>query len=123
MKCSDPSEFSGTVIRASATKLLEYKREYICTKCKYKTICYAEYDKKYIISPPKKCSNPENYCTSTNLTAKDELQAQNCKDYQEIKVQERVSHLSCGTMPKSMLVTLEDDLVDFCKPGDDVTIW
>lgn len=28
-----------------------------------------------------------------------------------------------GSMPKSMLVTLEDDLVDSCKPGDDVFIW
>lgn len=26
-------------------------------------------------------------------------------------------------MPSFMWVTLEDDLVDACKPGDDVTIW
>jgi DNA replicative helicase MCM subunit Mcm2 (Cdc46/Mcm family) len=37
--------------------------------------------------------------------------------------QEQVAKLSIGTMPRSMLATLEDDLVDACKPGDDVIIW
>lgn len=37
--------------------------------------------------------------------------------------QEQISKLEMGSMPKSMLVTLEDDLVDSCKPGDDVFIW
>ena len=31
--------------------------------------------------------------------------------------------MSPGVVPRSMWVTLEDDLVDSCKPGDDVTIW
>ena len=45
-----------------------------------------------------------------------------CKDYQEIKVQEQVQKLAVGTIPRSMWVVLEDDLVDVCKAGDDVTI-
>lgn len=44
------------------------------------------------------------------------------KDYQEIKVQEKKEVFSNNTVPKSMIVILEDDLVDCCKPGDDVTI-
>jgi DNA helicase MCM9 len=45
------------------------------------------------------------------------------KDYQEIKLQEPVHKLAVGTVPTSMWVTLEDDLVDQCKPGDDVIVW
>ena len=44
------------------------------------------------------------------------------RDYQEIKVQEQLDLFSLGTVPKSVKVILENDLVDCCKPGDDVTI-
>ena len=46
----------------------------------------------------------------------------NCKDYQEIKIQEQMSHLALGAIPRSIWVTLEDDLVDAVKPGDDVDV-
>jgi DNA helicase MCM9 len=46
-----------------------------------------------------------------------------CKNYQEIKIQEQVQNLAIGTIPRSMMVALENDLVDICKPGDDVMIW
>jgi DNA helicase MCM9 len=40
-----------------------------------------------------------------------------------MKIQEQVARLSLGTIPRSMWVTLQDDLTDTCKPGDDVNIW
>ena len=46
----------------------------------------------------------------------------NCKDYQEIKVQEQVTRLAIGTIPRSITIILEDDLVDACKAGDDVKV-
>ena len=46
-----------------------------------------------------------------------------CRNYQEIKVQEQVQRLALGTIPRSMWVVIEMDLVDSCKAGDDVTIW
>ena len=46
----------------------------------------------------------------------------NCKDYQEIKIQEQMTHLALGAIPRSIWVTLEDDLVDSVKPGDDVDV-
>ncbi|KAI9325216.1 MCM2/3/5 family-domain-containing protein [Zopfochytrium polystomum] len=45
-----------------------------------------------------------------------------CKDYQEIKVQEQVTKLAIGTIPRSITVILEDDLADQCKAGDDVAV-
>ncbi len=45
-----------------------------------------------------------------------------CRDYQEIKIQEQLSLLNVGSIPRSMMVVLQDDLVDRCKPGDDVVV-
>jgi DNA helicase MCM9 len=38
-------------------------------------------------------------------------------------LQEQVTKLKMGTIPRSMWITLEDDLVESCKPGDDAVIW
>ena len=46
-----------------------------------------------------------------------------CRNYQEIKIQEHVQRLAMGNIPRAMWVVLEDDLVDCCKAGDDVTVW
>ncbi|CAH0553371.1 unnamed protein product [Brassicogethes aeneus] len=114
-------EISGTVVRITAPKLLEFERQYICTKCKYSFSVKANYAQKNLIVPPKKCVNPEG-CKDINLINFGDLDTEYCKDYQEIKVQESVTKLGIGSIPSSMLVTLEDDLVDGCKPGDSVTI-
>lgn len=44
------------------------------------------------------------------------------RDYQEVKIQEQVQKLDVGKIPRSLWVVLENDLVDSCKAGDDVTI-
>lgn len=44
------------------------------------------------------------------------------RDYQEIKVQEAVDRISVGTVPKTIIIILENDLVDSLKPGEDVLI-
>ncbi len=45
------------------------------------------------------------------------------KDYQEIRIQE-ISRGGRGgqVVPSSLAVSLEDDLVDSCQPGDVVTV-
>lgn len=44
------------------------------------------------------------------------------RDFQEIKVQEHMHVLGIGTVPRSIVGVLLDDLVDSVKPGDDVTL-
>ncbi|XP_057667662.1 DNA helicase MCM9-like [Diorhabda carinulata] len=112
-------QISGTVMRMTVAKVLEYQRNYICVKCKYSNMVKADYRRKYIIKQPTKCKNPEG-CEGTNLIRLGDLDTDNCKDYQEIKIQERQQGMS-STL-STMWVTLEDDLVDSCQPGDDVTI-
>lgn len=43
-------------------------------------------------------------------------------DHQVIKIQEQVSKLGVGSIPRSILVVLEDDLVDSVKAGDHVVV-
>ena len=44
-------------------------------------------------------------------------------DYQEIKIQESASALSrVGSIPRSILIKLNHDLVDKCNPGDEVVV-
>jgi DNA helicase MCM9 len=38
------------------------------------------------------------------------------------QVQEQVQKLGVGSIPRSIVVLLQDDLVDTCKAGDEVTI-
>lgn len=49
-------------------------------------------------------------------------QPRQCRNYQEIKLQEQIHMLPVGSIPRSMWVALEDDLVDSCKPGDDIIV-
>ncbi|XP_045496296.1 DNA helicase MCM9-like isoform X2 [Colias croceus] len=113
---------NGTVVRVTQTKMLEYQRKYVCMKCKYENSVEADFENRYILRAPTKCGNTESRCKCSTFTQVNMVSREYCKDYQEIKIQEQVNKLSIGTIPGSMWVVLEDDLVDSCKPGDDVII-
>ncbi|XP_063233994.1 DNA helicase MCM9-like isoform X2 [Bacillus rossius redtenbacheri] len=114
-------QVSGTVVRIVTPKILEFRREYVCSKCRRAFQAQANYEQFYVMTPPTSCPNPEP-CKGTNFKAVKTIDQQNCKDYQEIRIQEQVTKLKVGMIPRSMWVTLEDDLVDSCKPGDDVLV-
>ncbi|EDO42446.1 predicted protein [Nematostella vectensis] len=125
-KSSDMGRFlavSGTVIRVSSIKMLEHEREFICSRCKYVFSAQADFEQFYTIPKPTSCPSGEG-CTSNKFNCLSEPGSNptSCRDYQEIKIQEQVQKLAVGTIPRSMWVVLEDDLVDSCKAGDDVTI-
>lgn len=111
----------GTVIRTTVPKLLEFQRSYTCVKCKERMILKADFEQKYSLFPPNRCINSE--CNGTKFTCESNLDRMNSKDYQEIKLQEQVAQSTMGLIPNSLWVILEDDLVDSCKPGDNVSIW
>ena len=52
-------------------------------------------------------------CKSTSFAYVED--SRECIDYQEIKIQEQVQSLSVGSIPRSIVVVLENDLVDSCK--------
>lgn len=115
---------TGTVIRTSLVKILEFERDYMCTKCKCVFVVKADFEQYYTFSRPSSCPSLES-CDSSKFTCLSGLASSptKCRDYQEIKIQEQVQRLSVGSIPRSMKVILEDDLVDSCKSGDDLTIY
>ncbi|XP_029452280.1 DNA helicase MCM9 isoform X2 [Rhinatrema bivittatum] len=115
---------TGTVIRTSLVKVLEFERDYMCSKCKHVLTVKADFEQYYAFSCPTSCPN-EQGCNSTRFTCLSDSSSapSSCRDYQEIKIQEQVQRLSVGCIPRAMLVVLEDDLVDNCKSGDDITVY
>ncbi|MEE6523218.1 hypothetical protein FKM82_022001 [Ascaphus truei] len=108
---------TGTVIRTSLAKVLEYEQDFMCNTCKHVLTVKADFEQCYTFSPPSSCTNEEG-CNSNKFTClSGSSSPASCRDYQEIKIQEQVQRLSVGSIPRSMIVVLEDDLVDNCKSG------
>ncbi|KAJ1929084.1 DNA helicase mcm9 [Tieghemiomyces parasiticus] len=132
---------TGTVIRTGMVKVVETQKLYKCTKCKGTFMSHADIEQYYLVPKPVTClaPNPEP-CRGNKFVLADSASlnevmlsgagnlqdtgggASTCTDYQEIKVQEQVNKLAIGSIPKSICVVLENDLVDQAKSGDDVTI-
>ncbi|NXQ63418.1 MCM9 helicase, partial [Anthoscopus minutus] len=115
---------TGTVIRTSSVKVLEFERSYICNKCKHVFAVKADFEQYYAFCRPAACLSEEG-CNSTKFMCLSGTTSSPacCRDYQEIKIQEQVQRLSVGSIPRCMVVVLEDDLVDSCKSGDDITVY
>ncbi|KAH0622266.1 hypothetical protein JD844_024412 [Phrynosoma platyrhinos] len=115
---------TGTVIRTSLVKVLEFERDYMCNKCKHVFVIKADFEQYYVFCRPSACPSKEG-CNSSKFTCLSgtSFAPNSCRDYQEIKIQEQVQRLSVGSIPRSMVVVLEDDLVDNCKSGDDITVY
>lgn len=111
-------ELQGTIVRMTQAKLLELRREYVCNRCKRAKCIRADYTRMFAIEPPRSCSTAT--CRGTMQQLQVKPQPKHCIDYQEIRIQEIDS---VRTMPASVVVTLENDLVDVAQPGDNVTIW
>ena len=60
-------------------------------------------------------------CRSTSFAIVQD-ESDHC-DYQEIKIQESASALTrVGSIPRSILIKLNHDLVDKCNPGDEIVV-
>ncbi|XVF01540.1 hypothetical protein REPUB_Repub04eG0097800 [Reevesia pubescens] len=111
----------GTVIRSGAVKMYEGQRTYQCKKCKHMFPLYPELETRNSITLPSICpSQRSNPCEGTKFQCVENTTV--CHDYQEIKIQESTQVLDVGVIPRSILVILQDDLVDIVKAGDDVIV-
>eukprot|EP00606_Chrysophyceae_sp_TOSAG23-5_P000123 GSChrysophyteH2.ASY1.ANO1.630.1 assembled CDS len=119
-------QFTGTIVRSGARKLLDQEKEYTCQQCGYEMTVRADPEQDNMVPTPKACMNMRvkqgasvaTLCGHTNLRAS----GGRCIDYQEIKVQDQMERVGLGCVPRSITVVLEADLVDKFTAGDDVVI-
>lgn len=114
-------QFSGTVVRSGALKVLEASRVFRCgnPKCNVPIVVSAAVNEVGSIvqrptGPCPHCKRSSSYTESTSEKV--------CHDYQEIRVQEHVQKLGMGSIPRAITVILMHDLCDTCKAGDEVVI-
>ncbi|CAN7992669.1 unnamed protein product, partial [Ixodes hexagonus] len=114
---------TGTVVRIKRMKVLERRKEYVCTKCSDTFTLEADIRMCHAPSKPANCPSVLG-CNGTKFipSTKAETDNSGCSDYQEILVQEKMNNLVLRNTPGSTWVVLEDDLVDCCKPGQDVIV-
>ncbi|EFA84139.1 MCM family protein [Heterostelium album PN500] len=116
-------EFRGTVIRTGSTKIVERSKYYVCTKCKESFKVHIDYEQHNQFDVPKRCPNPrrcENQYFKPMQDGSSSMD-EHC-DYQEIKLQENIHQIGAGTIPRSIMVILQEDLVDSCQAGDDIIV-
>lgn len=113
---------AGTVTRVGSVLLREVRREFMCRKCKYSFEVVGDVSQRGMFEMPSRCPRPgEKPCFSSSF-AHVEGTDPDCREYQEIKLQEKVQHLHMGSLPRSMQIILTDELADSVKPGDDVLV-
>lgn len=111
----------ATVSRVGPLQVFQERVRYACSKCGFQFLVHAKVDQNYKLCPPRFCPNREQGCRSTVMKPLPE-KTFHAKNYQEIRVHERFRCLSVGLMPRSIVVCLEDDLLEVVKPGDDVIV-
>lgn len=103
----------GMVVRTSEIKPLAKKLAYACLNCN--TLNEAQL-KGLTLKKPTRC----NQCSEKEL----EMDPENSffTDFQLVRIQELPEDLPAGQLPHYVEVTVMDDLVDRCRPGDRVLL-
>eukprot|EP00474_Spongospora_subterranea_P006133 CRZ06591.1 hypothetical protein [Spongospora subterranea] len=116
-------DLHGTVVRTGAVRMLESERQYECDGCGAKFTIRSELETGSTIEVPTACpstSTLKKRCRSKSFRFLEGSRI--CHDYQEIRIQEKVKNLSMGSIPRSIRVVLQHDLVDCIQAGADAII-
>ena len=128
VNCCDTNSFiqlSGTIIRTGGNRMLDVSKDYICEKCQYRFTVSADFEQGYVLPQPRICpstSKDQNNKTCKSMNLREIEGSRKVVDYQEIKIQDKIDRLDLGTIPRTIIIIVEADLVDLYNPGDDVII-
>eukprot|EP00127_Corallochytrium_limacisporum_P001315 Clim_evm5s51 gene=Clim_evmTU5s51 len=117
-------QLSGTVVRASQPKMLAVRTTYSCSTCHERFHVYADMDRYNEFPRPTRCE-AEDPGAAQPCPGKKFSEVPGTKvmhDYQEIRMQEQITKVAVGTLPRAMPVVLTDDLTDKCTAGDDIRL-
>ncbi|CAI5727605.1 unnamed protein product [Peronospora destructor] len=113
-------QIAGTVVRTGMIKMQEMERGVPVLQ-----------EQGNVLEIPKVCPSDSNGdtssggkkpCKSMQFMPLGGAEGSVVSDHQVIKIKEQASKLGVGSIPRSMLVVLEDDLVDSVKAGDQVVV-
>ncbi|XP_033209022.1 DNA helicase MCM9-like isoform X2 [Belonocnema kinseyi] len=107
----------GIVVRMSQPIVIKLSKRYNCRKCKHVTVSHLTWERD-TIPVMRECQA----CQSSNIELIPSLQQEDCTDQQEIKIQDKCQPDSNNSSVTGWQVVLLDDLVEKCKPGDQVQI-
>ncbi|KAJ1677057.1 DNA helicase mcm9, partial [Spiromyces aspiralis] len=102
--------------------MMERRRKFRCSKCGSEFYMHAKIEQFNVIPKPVRCIEGNGQCNSTSFSAVPSDAAEslvNCVDYQELKVAWTPMDGEPGAVGR---MTLQYDLVDVAKSGDEVTI-
>ncbi|XP_012278485.1 DNA helicase MCM9 isoform X2 [Orussus abietinus] len=107
----------GTVVRTSQPTVLKLIKRFNCRKCKHVTLAKLEWERK-IFPDVMECEA----CHSHSVSALDTFLNEDCTDYQDIRLQQKRKTDGSSLYTEHLRITLIDDLVDKCRPGDEIDI-
>ncbi len=99
--------------------LREVSRSYSCSKCGHEFEVAGDISRRGAFTVPKRCPSSDECRNATFSTVEGAIVT---TEYQEIKITERAQDLDVGSIPRSIIIVLTDDLADKVKPGDDVVV-
>ena len=107
---------SGTVVRTGQIKMLQARRDFVCVKCKYRFSVEADLEQRHQMTLPPECPSHGIAVKPCNGVKFEPVEgAEDCHDYQEVRIQEQVHRLMVGSIPRSISLLLQNDLVDSAK--------
>lgn len=126
-------QISGTVVSTGMIRMQETTSEYRCcnVRCGHRFLVRSDPEQGNILEIPKSCPSDSTEdtkrgrkkpCKSTQFMPIEGADSSVVSDHQVIKIQEQASKLGVGSIPRSISVVLEDDLVDSVKAGDHVIV-
>lgn len=73
-----------------SSQVLDCERDYMCTKCRHVFTAQADFNQFYSFVNPTACPNPDRCNSDSFMSLSGGSLPATCKDYQEIKIQEKV---------------------------------
>ncbi|XP_043257619.1 DNA helicase MCM9-like [Colletes gigas] len=108
---------SGIAVKISQPTVLKLTQRYSCKKCKHVALIKYQWEIQNFIDISE-CES----CHATKLTTLTDFDLEDSSDYQEIRIQDKGRVDTNRSFAEEMQIILLDDLVDKCRPGDNIEI-
>ncbi|KZC07133.1 DNA replication licensing factor MCM9 [Dufourea novaeangliae] len=108
---------SGIAVRISQPTVLKLVQRYSCKKCNHITVAKYKWETQ-AFTDTTECE----ICHATNIKAITAFDLEDSSDCQEIRLQEKYRIDTNRSLAEELHIILLDDLVDKCRPGDNVEI-